>query len=267
MVDYAVLKDALLTKFQYSKDGFREKFRLCQPENEESFPAFFTRLSHLFDRWVDLAHIEKSYEALHDLVLSEQFLLSVSKDLAVFLKERVLKDTKAMVTTAEHYRLAHPGKSFARSVKVDFGLAAGPFKGSIFQANEAHLVQDLGVIEEAGLPSAHPREEDKEIRCWIQDMNPNRKKTHQFVLNAMVSVLRDTGATTASVRRELVRPDQFVGRTQKAVSFGGIVEVFPLAKVEVESPFFSVLPDLCDMSKMCSKRSYSRYSSGEYAED
>ena len=53
------------------------------------------------------------------------------------------------------------------------------------------------------------------------------------------SVLRDTGATVCAVRKRLVRPCQLLGSSIRCVSFGGRVEEFPLAKVSVESPYFS----------------------------
>ena len=52
-------------------------------------------------------------------------------------------------------------------------------------------------------------------------------------------MLRDTGATVCGVRKRLVRPCQFLGSSIRCVSFGGREEEFPLAKVSVESPYFS----------------------------
>ena len=54
-----------------------------------------------------------------------------------------------------------------------------------------------------------------------------------------VSVLRDSGATTAGVRRSLVRDDQYTGEQQNVISFGGNIECFPLAVVTVDTPFFT----------------------------
>ena len=118
--DYRTLKQALLTKFQCSQEGFRERFRSCRPEQEESFQSFFTRLKHYFHRWIDMAGVEKSFERLMDLILSEQILSSVSKDLSVFLRERSLKSAKDIIDTAECFRLAHPGKNLARSSNTAF---------------------------------------------------------------------------------------------------------------------------------------------------
>jgi len=47
------------------------------------------------------------------------------------------------------------------------------------------------------------------------------------------------------VRRALVSPDQFTGRTQRCISFGGKVEVFPLARVNVDTPFYSGILECC----------------------
>ena len=53
------------------------------------------------------------------------------------------------------------------------------------------------------------------------------------------SVLRDTGATICAVRKRLVQPCQLLGSSVRCVSFGGREEEFPLAKVSVDSPYFS----------------------------
>lgn len=53
-----------------------------------------------------------------------------------------------------------------------------------------------------------------------------------------VSVLRDSGATAAGVRRCLVREGQYTDKKQNITSFGGKVECFPLACVQVDTPFY-----------------------------
>eukprot|EP00745_Piridium_sociabile_P002381 TRINITY_DN1145_c0_g1_i6.p1 TRINITY_DN1145_c0_g1~~TRINITY_DN1145_c0_g1_i6.p1 ORF type:complete len:1434 (+),score=199.20 TRINITY_DN1145_c0_g1_i6:329-4630(+) len=60
-----------------------------------------------------------------------------------------------------------------------------------------------------------------------------------FVGKQKATVLRDTGCTTAGVKRSLVRDDQFTGEKQRCVTFGGLIEVFPLADIIVDTPFFA----------------------------
>ena len=69
--EYDTLKKKLLTKFQCSADGFRER---CRPN--ESFQSFGERMRHLFERWVEMSEINKTYEDVFDLILAEQFLQS-----------------------------------------------------------------------------------------------------------------------------------------------------------------------------------------------
>lgn len=113
-VPYEELKKELLQKFQCTSEGFRDKLRNVRPDTGESFTSFVKRLENLFDRWIDLSGTEKTFQALRDLLVCEQILQSVSKDLAVFLRERDLKTPQEIIKHAESYRLAHPNKLLAR---------------------------------------------------------------------------------------------------------------------------------------------------------
>ncbi|CAN7977498.1 unnamed protein product [Ixodes persulcatus] len=87
-LDYPKVKLALLQRFRYTKEGYRERFRDAKPEEGETRRQFAARLAGYFDRWVEVSEIEKTFEALRDTVLVEQFLGTCSSKLAVFLKER-----------------------------------------------------------------------------------------------------------------------------------------------------------------------------------
>ncbi|KAK7460350.1 hypothetical protein BaRGS_00038908, partial [Batillaria attramentaria] len=54
-----------------------------------------------------------------------------------------------------------------------------------------------------------------------------------------VTVVNDSGAVTAGVRKSLVRPDQYTGQQKTTLSFGGNRETFPLAIVHVETDRYS----------------------------
>ena len=105
--DYQVLKMALLKRYQMNDEGFRLKFLSSKGVDGESSTQYIVRLRNYFRRWVELSHTEKTYEALEDLLVREQFLNSCSKNLAVFLKERSPKSTEEMAQLAEMYREAH----------------------------------------------------------------------------------------------------------------------------------------------------------------
>ena len=64
--NYEALKEALLRRFQLTQEGFRQKFRACQPETGESAPQFAIRLDNYLMRWIDLSKSEKSFQGLKD---------------------------------------------------------------------------------------------------------------------------------------------------------------------------------------------------------
>ena len=84
-------------------------------------------------------------------------------------------------------------------------------------------------------PSVRP-----EVACSLQESFSGKLYLQSGTVNGVrCSVLRDTGATVCGVRKRLVRPCQLLGSSIRCVSFCGREEEFPLAKVSVESPYFS----------------------------
>ena len=89
--DYGQIKEALLTNFDLTKRSFRKKFRDCRPEKGETFRQFSSRLASYLDKWLGLAKVEKTYEAVCDFFARDQFLDCCSNELYVYLKPKPFK--------------------------------------------------------------------------------------------------------------------------------------------------------------------------------
>ncbi len=321
-VSYDDLKQHFLTKFQCSSSAFRERFRQAKPEPGESFPAYLTRLRHYFDRWVTLSGIVKNFDGLVDLLLREQLLHSVTRDLFIYLKEKEFDNVSDMCKSAELFREARPTKNFARrddvslfsasvaqvkepsgqsfpfrhprgsfgagrgssrgagrgqpsktysgqsnfssfssqsvscpspGKKVSFDKAGGSHRqsrdGSVQQKEDRYSRQRAKCFKCGGIghyssqcPSKEPCE--KVLACRVLVSAEVAKHLGKLAIHAgfvndqRVSVLRDSGCTTAGVRKSLVLPEQYTGDTQRCITFGGKVEIFPVARVIVCTPFF-----------------------------
>ena len=327
-VTYEQLKSALLKKFQCTPEGFRKRFRESKPTAGEPFETYAVELRRLADRWISLSKVEKTYEGLLGLILSEQLLQSVSHDLATFLCEKDERSFQNLIKSAESYRHAHPNKNLARrSEATVFGSVAsvrdehrpsehfGPTNS--FRGHGGYQSGPSRFWNRRGFDSTRRSRGDgrfrdqatrKEIvdkgrsgnqssttKCcflckqpghfhqscpWKSRKNPCRicnfshppdqcpfhkavakesmacalappsvcpevdfsGKLHLqsgTVNGVRCSVLRDTGATICAVRKRLVQPCQLLGSSVRCVSFGGREEEFPLAKVSVDSPYFS----------------------------
>ena len=78
--DYEKLKDALLKNFDMTERGFRRKFRNDRPERSETFIQFGSRLRSYLDKWINMAKIENTFEAMCDFMARDQFLESCGQD-------------------------------------------------------------------------------------------------------------------------------------------------------------------------------------------
>lgn len=65
--DYVALKRAILLR-PFTEDGFKEKFRNSRPEPGKSSQQFMAGLRRYFDRWTDLARVERSYEKSYEIL-------------------------------------------------------------------------------------------------------------------------------------------------------------------------------------------------------
>jgi len=113
--DYGELKKALLKRYNYTEEGYRQRFRNCRPEQGETPSQFVERLSSYLEKWMELSSNEKEYDNLRDLIVKEQFVNACSSDLATHLQEQETKDLSDLTKTAERYLVAR-NRNFAGKI-------------------------------------------------------------------------------------------------------------------------------------------------------
>ena len=107
--DYDKLKDALLKNFEMTERGFRKKFRYSRPERSETFIQFSSRLCSYLNKWLTMAKVEKSFEAVCDFMARDQFLEACSRELFVHLKPKAFENLDAMAKEADLFAEALGG--------------------------------------------------------------------------------------------------------------------------------------------------------------
>ena len=81
--DYDKLKKALLSRYHYTKDGYRKRFREATPETEETPDQFVIRLKNYLAKRLKISGSSpENFNALVDLIVKEQFINAFSEDLA-----------------------------------------------------------------------------------------------------------------------------------------------------------------------------------------
>ena len=71
--DYDKLKKALLQRYDFTEQSYRERFRGANPERQESPSQFIVRIYNYFDQWVELAGGDKTFTEVSELMVREQF--------------------------------------------------------------------------------------------------------------------------------------------------------------------------------------------------
>ena len=68
--DYDKLKKALLTRYNYTEDGYRKRFREIKPETKEAPDQFVVRLKNYLAKWLELSGSSSGdFDAIVDLIV------------------------------------------------------------------------------------------------------------------------------------------------------------------------------------------------------
>ena len=105
--DYKKVKAALFKNFQFTEEGFKDKFFTSKAQNSESAAQYYTRLKGYMDRWITLAKCNHTYEALRDLLTRTTFLNGCHTVMATHLKEFVGITNQDLIAKADIYLQAH----------------------------------------------------------------------------------------------------------------------------------------------------------------
>ena len=274
--EYTKLKLALLKRYQLTEEGFRRRFREEAPTNEESVHQFVARIRRYLERWVDLSGIEKTFHALQDLMVREQFLHKCDKGLEIFLRERAPKDVAQLTGLAEQYVEAHRygegPKTWKAAVAIEQRVIQGDGHGSTDRrcyicnrpnhiARECHYKgrgrRNWNKSASEGVMRDHIRQRmvgrngtgDPSQRASVGvGLHEKRKVVVEsgrmpvvkgWLERQEVNVLRDTGCSRAAVREELVDESRRIGTEVTCTLIDGTQRRFPLVRVYVDTPYYT----------------------------
>ena len=111
-------------------EAYRQKFRNCKKENEQTHVEFARTKEQLFDRWCSSKKIGSDHEKLRQLMLVEEFKRCINSDIKSFLDEKQVETSKAAARLAADYALTH---------KVSFINKSNPSRRPFFpQSGSKH---------------------------------------------------------------------------------------------------------------------------------
>ena len=119
--DYEQIREALLNNFNLTERQFKRKFRESRPEKFETFRQFSSRMASYLERWLAMAKVEKTFEAVCDFLARDQFLEIANQDMYIFLKPKSFTTLGDMARDADLFADASGGVSYClASAQRDF---------------------------------------------------------------------------------------------------------------------------------------------------
>lgn len=102
--DNDVIKKAILKWYNLTASTYKDKFRTCKQDPNETFREFYTRLLNYFEHKCQMERVNDNYQTLEDMILKKHLIYSSSKDLQEWLKERQPKSFDEMIELAKAYQ-------------------------------------------------------------------------------------------------------------------------------------------------------------------
>ena len=117
--DYHKVKQLILKAYELVPEAYRQKFRNCRKENDQTHVKFAITKEQMFDRWCSLKKIGTNYPKLRQLKQGEEFKRCINADVKSFLDEKEVETLEQAARLADDYTLTH---------KVSFVNKANPRK-------------------------------------------------------------------------------------------------------------------------------------------
>ena len=105
--NYDTVKELILKAYELVPEAYRQKYRNCKKENEQTHVEFARTKEQLFDRWCSSKKIGSDHEKLRQLMLVEEIKRCINSYIKSFLDEKQVETLEAAARIADNYTLTH----------------------------------------------------------------------------------------------------------------------------------------------------------------
>ena len=104
---YETVKELILKGYELVPEAYRQKFRNCKKDSNQTHVEFARNKEQLFDRWCCSKKIDQNYDKLRQCVLVEEFKRCIQSDVKTFLEEKQVETLEEAARLADDYYLTH----------------------------------------------------------------------------------------------------------------------------------------------------------------
>ena len=104
---YETVKELILKSYELVPEAYRQIFRNCKKDSNQTHVEFARSKEQLFDRWCCCKKIDQNYDKLRQLMLVEEFKCCIQSDVKTFLDEKQVETLEEAARLADDYYLTH----------------------------------------------------------------------------------------------------------------------------------------------------------------
>ena len=103
--DYDKVKELILKAYELVPEAYRQTFRDCRKEHDQTHVEFARTKEQLFDRWCSSKKVGSDYTKLRQLMLVEESKRCINSDVKAFLDEKEVETLDLAARLADDYSL------------------------------------------------------------------------------------------------------------------------------------------------------------------
>ena len=140
---YEYVKDVVLRGYQLNPEAYRQKFRNCQRDINQTFVEFARVKEQLFDRWCHSKKVNKDFEKLQQLILIEEFKRRIPFHMKTFIDEKQVENLQQAADLADEYFLTHGNFNQQRNQSSDKQYTTSASSGSDASQQPVNSTQSI----------------------------------------------------------------------------------------------------------------------------
>ena len=166
--DYDTVKNLILKAYELVPEAYRQKFRNCRKEHDQTHVEFARTKEQLFDRWCSSKDVKSDHAKLRQLMLVEEFKRCIHSDVKSFLDEREVETLDVAARLADDYALTHKvsfvNKPYKKPFNPQFKPNTPPSKPFNPQQRnnspQPNPQPQAGLTADSSSPSHNPKNKD-----------------------------------------------------------------------------------------------------------
>ena len=175
---YEYVKDVVLRGYQLNPEAYRQKFRNCQRDINQTFVEFARVKEQLFDRWCHSKKVNMDFEKLRQLILIEEFKRRIPFHMKTFIDEKQVENLQQAADLADEYFLTHGNFNQQRNQSSDKQYTAKPSSGSDSFQQQVNSTQSMKSNSETSAPFCNYCKRRGHLRSECFYLIGNQPSTH-----------------------------------------------------------------------------------------